>query len=108
MAITVKKRKGVEILHIASDMTIRNAATLKKELLKHLAKPCEREINLSEVSEMDTTGLQLLMLAKREAIRSNKPLRLIEHSRSVFEAIDTYDLAAYFGDPIWISGKAKA
>jgi anti-sigma B factor antagonist len=107
MMISAKKRKGVVILHIASDMTIRNAANLKKELMKHITKPCEREIDLSEVNEMDTTGVQLLILAKREAIRNNTPLRLIGHSRSVFEAIDTYNLAAYFGDPIWISGRAK-
>jgi len=107
MTISVKRKKGVATLHIASDMTIRNAASLKKELMKHISKPCEREIDLSEVNEMDTAGVQLLVLAKREAIRHNMPLRLIRHSRAVFDAIDTYNLAAYFGDPIWISGRAK-
>lgn len=108
MTISAKKKKGMTILHIEGDMTIRNAAALKKELMKHIEKPCEREIDLSEVREMDTTGVQLLILAKREATRHNTPLRLIGHSPAVFEAIDTYNLAAYFGDPIWISGKAKA
>lgn len=108
MTISAKKKKGMTILHIEGDMTIRNAAALKKELMKHIAKPGEREIDLSEVSEMDTTGIQLLILAKREATRHNTPLRLTSHSRAVFEAIDTYNLAAYFGDPIWISGKTKA
>jgi hypothetical protein len=35
-------------------------------------------------------------------------LRLTEHSRAVLGVMDTYNLAAYFGDPIWISGDAKA
>jgi anti-anti-sigma factor len=108
MPISAKKKKGVAILHIEGDMTIHTAAALKKELMKHLAKPCEREIVLSEVSEMDTSGMQLLMLAKREATRHNTPLRLTDHSRAVLGVIDTYNLAAYFGDPIWISGGAKA
>lgn len=108
MPISSNKKKGVSILHIEGDMTIRTAAALKKELMKHIAKPCEREIDLSEVSEIDTTGIQLLILAKREAIRHDTPLRLTGHSRAVFDVIDTYNLAAYFGDPVWISGKAKA
>jgi anti-sigma B factor antagonist len=107
MPISAKKKDGVVTLHIEGDMTINTAAALKKALMKHLAKPCEREIDLSEVSEMDTAGMQLLMLAKREAIRQNTPLRLIDHSRAVLGVIDTYNLAAYFGDPIWISGDAK-
>ncbi|MDH4215592.1 MAG: STAS domain-containing protein [Gallionella sp.] len=107
MAITVKKRKGVAILHIGCEMTISNAAALKNELMKHIAKPCEREIDLTEVSEMDTAGIQLLLLAKREAIRQNKPLRLTNHSNAVLGVIDTYNLAAYFGDPIWITGGAN-
>ena len=108
MAISTKKKKGMVILHIEGDMTINTAAALKKELMKLVAKPCEREIDLSEVSEMDTAGMQLLLLAKREAIRQNMPLRLTGHSRAVLGVIDTYNLAAYFGDPIWITGGAKA
>lgn len=108
MQIRTKTKKGVMTLHIEGDMTVRTAAELKKELMKHLAKPCEREIDLSEVSEMDTAGMQLLMLAKREATRQDMPLRLTDHSRAVLGVMDTYNLAAFFGDPIWISGGAKA
>jgi anti-sigma B factor antagonist len=108
MAIRAKKKKGVTTLHIEGDMTISTAAALKEGLMKHIAQPCEREIVLSEVSKMDTAGMQLLILAKREANRHNTPLRLTNHSRAVLEVIDTYNLAAYFGDPIWISGGAKA
>ena len=108
MQISAKKKKGVAILHIEGEMTVNTAAKLKKELMKHMAKPCEREIVLSEVSEMDTAGIQLLVLAKREAILNNTPLRLTDHSPAVLGVIDTYNLAAYFGDPIWIQGSAKA
>jgi anti-sigma B factor antagonist len=107
MPIRAKKRKGVSVLHIEGAMTIQTATALKNELMEHLAQPCEREIVLSEVSEMDSAGMQLLILAKREANRHNTPLRLASHSRVVLDVIDTYNLAAYFGDPIWISGGAK-
>lgn len=108
MAISVKKKKGLAILHIECAMTISTAAALKQELMKHIAKPSEREIDLTGVSEMDTAGMQLLLLAKREATRHNTPLRLTNHSSAVLGVIDTYNLAAYFGDPIWITGGAKA
>ena len=100
MPIHTKKKKGVLTLHIDGDMTISTAATLKKELMEHITQPCECEIALSEVSKMDSAGMQLLILAKREAIRHNTPLRLIGHSRAVLDIMDTYNMTAYFGDPI--------
>jgi anti-sigma B factor antagonist len=108
MPIRARTKKGVMTLHIEGDMTMRTATALKKELMKRIAKQCECEIVLSDVSEMDTAGMQLLILAKREANRHNLPLRLTGHSRAVLGVIDTYNLAAYFGDPIWISSGAKA
>lgn len=108
MPISAKKKKGAVALHIEGDMTVRTAAALKKDLIKHIAKPGEREIVLTDVSEMDTAGIQLLLLAKREAARHNATLRLTGHSPAVLGVIDTYNLAAYFGDPILISGNAKA
>jgi anti-sigma B factor antagonist len=108
MPISAKKRKGAVALHIEGAMTVSTAAALKKDLMKHIAKPGEREIVLTEVSEMDSAGIQLLMLAKREATRRGRPLRLTGHSPAVLGVIDTYDLAAYFGDPILISGSSQS
>jgi anti-sigma B factor antagonist len=108
MPISAKKKKGAVVLHIEGAMTISNAAALKKDLMKHMAKPGEHEIVLTEVSEMDTAGMQLLLLAKREATRNDTSLRLTGHSPAVLGVMDTYNLAAFFGDPIWISGNAKA
>lgn len=100
MPIQAKKKKGVLTLHIESDMTIFTAATLKKEMMEYLTQPCECEISLSDVSKIDSAGIQLLILAKREAIRHNTPLRLTDHSQAVLDIMDTYNMAAYFGDPI--------
>lgn len=100
MPIHTKKRKGVVTIHIEGDMTIYTAAALKKELMEHITEPCEREIVLSEVSKIDSAGIQLLILAKREATRQNTPLRLIGHNRAVLDILDTYNMAAYFSDPI--------
>lgn len=72
--------------------------------MNHMVQPCEREINLSEVSEMDSAGLQILILAKREAERHGTSLRLNGHSRAVLDVLDMCNLASYFGDPVVLSG----
>jgi anti-anti-sigma factor len=81
-------------------MTIYTAADMKNELMTHMVQSCDREIDLSEVSEMDSAGLQLLIMAKREAERHGTNLRLTGHSRAVLDVLDMCNLASYFGDPV--------
>lgn len=107
MPIRPESRDGATVLHIDGDMTIYNAAPLKAELLPHLAQGGEHEIDLAGVSEIDTAGLQLLILAKREAARRNTTLRLSGHSRAVLEVLDLCNLAAFFGDPVLLAGAAN-
>jgi anti-anti-sigma factor len=96
-------------LTLEGDMTIYFAADLKGQLLSALeAAPRELELDLSQVGEMDTSGCQLLILAKREAARRNKSLRLSAHSASVREVLDFLNIVAYFGDPLVIPASEGA
>ena len=104
MAITAETKDGVSRLRIAGDMTIYTAAGLKQELMQHLAQPGELEIDLSEVSEVDSAGLQLLILAKREG----RSTHLTGHSRAVLDVLDICNLAPYFGDPVVLPPGADA
>ncbi|MDH4189747.1 MAG: STAS domain-containing protein [Betaproteobacteria bacterium] len=88
-------------------MTIYEAAEHKQILLDALARGAELEIDLSGVSEIDTAGIQLLLLAKRAAAKEDKFVRLTAHSAASLEAIDLYDLGGYFGDPVVISSRAR-
>ncbi len=106
MTIRAEGKNGLYLLHIEGEMSIYTAAELKAQLLPHLALAAELEIDLSEVSEMDSAGLQLLILAKREATRVGTTLRLAGHSRAVLEVFDLCNLAAFFGDPLVISDSA--
>lgn len=103
MSLRTESRDGRMVLHIDGEMSIYTAAELKAQLLPHLAQPGELEIVLTEVSEIDSAGLQLLILAKREAIRIGASLRLSQHSRAVLELFDLCNLAAFFGDPLVLS-----
>lgn len=92
---------------IEGEMTIYQAEQLKAALLETLEKSSVLEINLSGVTEIDTAGVQLLMLAKETARAAQKELRLTAHSEAVVEVFELIDLVPYFGDPLVISSRAS-
>jgi ABC-type transporter Mla MlaB component len=77
-------------------------------LLEALAHCEELDLDLSQVSEMDTAGFQVLLLAKRDALKDNKIVRMTAHSKAVTELLDLYNMASYFGDPMVIPAKERA
>jgi anti-sigma B factor antagonist len=93
---------------IDGEMTIYRAAELKNLLMEKIARHQEIEVDLSGVSEIDTAGLQLLVLAKREAASQRKQLRFDRHSRAVMDMLDLADLAGFFGDPVVITSQPDA
>ena len=58
------------------------------------------ELDLTHVGEIDTCGLQLLALAKRESHHLDHVLRIVGHSPAVREVIEFLNLVAFFGDPL--------
>jgi len=95
-------------LAILEDLTIYHAMDQKQQLLDALNASSGLELDLSQVSEIDTAGLQLLILAKREAARQAKDLSIIAHSPNVRQTLDFCNLAAVFGDPVVISAHEPA
>jgi len=81
-------------------MTIYSAATMKESLLAALAKGDEFEVNLEKVTEMDTSGAQLLVAFRRACERDGKDLRIVKHSPPVVEVLEALGLTAFFGDPV--------
>ncbi len=94
MQIDVQTVGGAGRVRIAGEMTIYSASDLKPQLLGALADSQELEISAAEVTEMDTAGVQLLLLAKQEASRAGKALRLVAPSPVVQDVLACYRLAA--------------
>ena len=92
-------------LSIEQDLTIYNADALKEQLLESLGATQVLELDLSRVAEIDTAGVQLLILAKRESLRQGRTLCIVAHSPAVRETIDFFNVAAYFGDPLVIQAR---
>lgn len=82
-------------LRIEGELTIFRAMELKPVLL---ATPPVEEIDLSGVTELDTAGVQLLMLAKKTALAAQRDVKLVAHSPAVMEVFELLNVAAYFGD----------
>lgn len=85
---------------IEGDMTIYNAGALKEKLARVLDDPRELELNLAQVCEIDSTGVQLLMLVKREREGAKRTVSLAQHSVAVLDVFELMGLAPYFGDPV--------
>ncbi|QFY42369.1 STAS domain-containing protein [Candidatus Methylospira mobilis] len=91
---------------LEGEMTIYTAAELKARLLKALEENEALEVDLSGVSELDSAGLQLMVLLKREAGDQGKSVRFADHSQAVLDVLDLTDVGSVFGDPVLIRSQA--
>lgn len=89
---------------IEGELTIFHAFDMKPQVLALLSEVNELALDLSAVTEIDTAGLQVLMLAKTEAAAQHKQLKLTCHSQAVVDLLDFSQLSGFFGDPILLSG----
>jgi len=87
-------------LVVDGPLTIYDACALKIRLQTALEQTDGDglELDLSQVSEIDTAGLQLLLLAQRESQRRRRPLRIIAASEAVLDVIGFCHLADFFGE----------
>lgn len=93
---------GVQRLILDGPLTIYDAAGVKGRLQAALEHDdtSALELDLSQVSELDTAGLQLLLFARQESRRLNRPLRILDPNSAVNDVIAFCRLEAFFGDAL--------
>lgn len=89
-------------LSLTEDLTIYHALEQKQALLAALSSVDELELDLLQVAEIDTAGVQLLILLKKEAQALGKHVTIVAHSKPVRSVIDFCNLATELGDPLVI------
>ncbi len=94
------------LLRIEGEMTIYRALELKQALLEGLEASDALEVDLAAVTELDTAGVQVLLLAKRAARARQRELRLVAHSPQVLEVFEQLNLTTHFGDPLVMSPRS--
>jgi anti-sigma B factor antagonist len=105
--MTAENRNGAT-LRIEGEMNIYRAAELKQMLLEPLKDTSTLEVDLSGVAEIDTVGLQLLMLARTTARAAGGELRLTRHSDAVMDVFELLNLGPLFDDPLVMAPRASA
>jgi anti-sigma B factor antagonist len=93
---------GMDIGFIALDgeLSIYRAADVKSLLQTELKRCAVLEVDLAGVTEIDSAGIQVLILAKLMARDENRELRLVHHSAAVREVFERLALERWFGDTL--------
>jgi len=97
MGISVHEDGGVLKISVIGEMTIYNARELKKGLAEHFFSAKDIEIDLTEVGEIDTAGLQLIALARNESMSSGKRFRIASLSAPAERLVTLYNMKEFLG-----------
>ena len=97
--------KGSQLAILTPEnMTIYEAMELQALFSKTLTAHQQIEVNLANVDEIDSAGLQLLVALKKDAVQQKKSMVFTAHSSAVIALLDFFNMTQYFGDPV-ILGK---
>lgn len=97
---------AVPSMALQGEFTIFNAAAIREQILACMDGACELEIDLSQVIEIDSAGMQLMVSAKKEAAAQGIVLHYTGHSPAVQDLLDLCDLSAILGDPVLIHSRS--
>lgn len=85
---------------VGGDFTIGNAEAIRGQFLDAIEHADDVEVDLGQVMEIDSAGVQIMLAAKREAANRGRKLRFAGHSEAVLNTLDLLDLSARLGDPV--------
>jgi anti-anti-sigma factor len=103
MGILVEIRDGSAHVAIEGDLTVSSVQDIRAALAAVVVEHDETEIDLGSIEEIDSAGLQLMLIAKRSEGRT---VRFVNHSDAVLRLLDLANLGAALGDPVLIACKA--
>ncbi len=96
MGIEVNTKEGVYHTRIDGDLTIYTAGEYRDVLLEKCHTHQDMELDLEQVTEMDTAGLQLLVALKKHLGGMGCDLRLPNPGKTVREVLEFTRLADEF------------
>jgi len=93
-------------LKIPGDMTIYEAEEIKTLFRKAEESEGDIIIDLANVSEIDTCGIQLMISLKKSLKEKERDVSFESHTDAVIDLFDIFDVSTYFGDPIILDKQA--
>lgn len=100
MRINVTQKAGCLHARLGDSLDISAVGEGLDHLLQVVESGTSMEFNLSSVSEIDTAGIQLLLLVRREAQNSGKECRFTQPSAAVREAFELVRRTDFFDEPL--------
>jgi anti-anti-sigma factor len=94
---TSQSKRGTHQLVLEGELTIYCAAEIKTKLAQAMAQHDAIEVDLSGVTEVDTAGVQLMLIAKRNP---GKKVLFTNHTANVLRMVDLARLGHTLGDPL--------
>ncbi|MFY7941838.1 MAG: STAS domain-containing protein [Burkholderiaceae bacterium] len=94
------------VMRLSGDCTITGASSQHETMLAQWAELSQNDlsgglhVNLSEVTDFDSAGVQLLLALKRSGIEAGAPIVLEQPSEAVKMALATYCLSPLDLSPI--------
>lgn len=97
MEVLIEHDGSCRRLRLVGEMTIYEAEADKGALLEAAAHT-DVELDLSGIGEIDSAGLQILLLLRREALAAGSGLRFTAQSAAVRELVGLFRLEATVGE----------
>ncbi len=88
------------LIRVSGELTMHHAETLAPLLLASLPTDgSAAQLDLTDVSEIDTAGLQLLMAAHREAVNRFTSFSIVAASQAVRDTLELFRQQALLAPP---------
>ena len=100
MAWNIVVDPTARLMRIEGELNIYSVSEIRERLLDFLTENEEVEVDLDAVTDIDTAGIQLMLLAKRFP---NKLVRFVRHSAPVLRLVDLANIGQVLGDPLVLS-----
>ena len=100
MRINVTSHAGRLNARLGDSLDISTVREGTDHLLQVVESGTSMEFNLSSVTEIDTSGIQLLLLVRREAKSLGKECRFTHPSAAVREAFELLRRTDFFDEPL--------
>lgn len=96
---------AAQSIALQGELTIYTVTTIGNRLRELMTVTDKVEVDLGGVTDIDTAGLQLMLLAKR---KPGKEVRFTHHSAAVLRLVDMANVGPLLGDPLVISAGDSA
>ena len=99
-ALTAEAATDSTALRLGAEMTIAHAATHRETLVDAVAATAaDLQLDLAGVQEFDSSGVQLLLAARRSLAERGHALRIVAASTPVHDALLLFGLADLLAPP---------